>query len=482
MPRKFPAYTPTVLKPTPEQLARVPKGLQVKYGINRVKQKNGTIYVTERAYYIDPKTHQSHAIASVKIGKISKGETEMVWTFKSKTPAKTSPAIQLVEKAQEVLADERQEGKVQFPLPLFWAVCILCTMTGRSDAHSIADYWNANSKQLFRGYEGLYSPIISADTVQRLMTLLSPEQAIEMARLFEAEEQEDQSIGKTPRVVSVDGQAVRASRNSEDRCNYLLNLFNGSDKRFMGQCLIAAKQGETTATPELLKAYDLEGTIVTADALFTKAGMFEAIIEKKADYCIPVKNNAKTFVKDIDEAFTKVLNAPEGSEGPSIKTLRYDTEIGHGRIEERIVDVLPASLLPEKQLKCWAGLDEGCIVQYHTRRTNKKTGEVETDIKRAVTSLRWDAEDLAKTIGFVMRRHWAIENSLHWVLDVAFRQDRIQCRNGNYLFARTWLNKIVLNMLRNYKEQTKSTKSFERLMVEMHDLSTAKKCLKMALS
>ena len=149
MARTFPVYTPTVLKLSDEQLTKVPRGLQVKYGINRVRQKNGAVYVTERAYYIDPKTHQSHAIASVKIGTIPPGEQEVVYDCKEPKVRKNRVVESFVNKAQMALGDTRQQSKIRFALDLFWTVCLLCALTGRTDAESIADYWNSHRKSLF---------------------------------------------------------------------------------------------------------------------------------------------------------------------------------------------------------------------------------------------------------------------------------------------------------------------------------------------
>lgn len=104
-----------------------------------------------------------------------------------------------------------------------------------------------------------------------------------------------------------------------------------------------------------------------------------------------------------------------------------------------------------------------------------------TQIKRAVSSIRWDNEHADVILATALRQHWSIENNLHWTLDVAFRQDRIQCKNGQYLYARAWLNKAALNLLQRYKETTGTDKSIERLMVEMHNWTTGLKCLQVSL-
>ena len=140
-------------------------------------------------------------------------------------------------------------------------------------------------------------------------------------------------------------------------------------------------------------------------------------------------------------------------------------------IEERVVDVLPASLLPKKLRDQWVGLEDGCIVQYLTRRTNKKTGEATTQIKRAVSSIRWDNKHADVILATALRQPWRIENNLHWTLDVQFRQDRIQCKNGTVLYARAWLNKAALNLLLRYKESVGSNKSVLTIIRSPRDMS-----------
>lgn len=483
MARTFIPYIPKVLKLTEEQKNKVPKGEKIRFGINRVKQKNGDIYVTERAYYIVPETNKPRAIASVKIGTIPKGQTEMIADGRSKSAPKHRTVEQIANKAQEVLGDERQQGKVRFPLDLFWTVCFLSALTGRTDAASIADYWNTHRKTIFKGYDNVSDQDISADTVLRLMSLLTTEQALQMAQWF-ARQTKAAADDEQPNVVAIDGQSVRASRVNDGRCGHFLNLFHCNSRQFMGQCLIESKENEVTRTPELLAPFDLDGTIVTADALFAKASMFEAIVNKGADYCIPVKDNAKLFKRDIDDAFTRVLNESQSDEAAAnqIKHVGFEIELGHGRIEEREIDVLPGKLLSKKHRDHWIGLEDGCIVQYMTRTTDKKTGKQTTELKHVVSSVRWDSDNVAEVLGTVLRRHWEIENQLHWKLDVAFRQDRIQCKNGKYLSARTWLNKIALNLLQNFKNAENSTKSLERLMVQMHDPKVALKCLRLNLA
>lgn len=98
----------------------------------------------------------------------------------------------------------------------------------------------------------------------------------------------------------------------------------------MGQCLIENKKSEVSSTEELLKPYDLQGTLVTADALFAKQNMFEVIVNKQADYCIPVKDNARLVSRAIDAAFTAALTADDDDvQQAKIRHLALETELDH---------------------------------------------------------------------------------------------------------------------------------------------------------
>ena len=286
----------------------------------------------------------------------------------------------------------------------------MSALTGKTDAQSIADYWNSHRKTLFKGFETGQENDISADTVLRLMSLLTVEQSFALANLFaQSHTVSLECSNKMPVIVAIDGQSVRASHIDGQKCGHILNLYNCTEHSFMGQCLIESKKGEVSSADELLEPFDLEGTLVSADALFSKQKMFAAIVNKQAYYCIPVKDNAKAVSRAIDAAFTAALNAQDGKPSVKIKHLALETELDHGRIEERVVDVLPASLLPKKMLDRWIGLEDGCIVQYLTRCTNKKTGESTTQIKRAVSSVRWDNENAELVLATALRQHWCIE-------------------------------------------------------------------------
>lgn len=219
MVRTFTPYVPTVLKFTPEHVAKVPEGLKIHFNHNRVPKKNGSNYVTERAYYIDPKTHRPRAIASVKIGVIPPGETEMVPSASRSTAKKPAAMGNLAQKLDNVLCDERQLSKVRFPLSTFLTICLLCALTGRTDTASIADYWNAHAKGMLKDLDDAQFHTISADTVLRLMSLLKPQEVLGMAELLASDlvEPTTEDGVALPRVISAGEHLAEIGSQNRNR-------------------------------------------------------------------------------------------------------------------------------------------------------------------------------------------------------------------------------------------------------------------------
>ena len=470
MARTFPRHIPKVLKLTEQQKARVPKGLEIKFGLNRAKQKNGTIYVTERAYYIDPKTNSPRAIGSVKIGHIPVGSTEIVYdnkAAKSKPvkPDSTSPKVWNL--ARETLCDDRRQECVTMDMASFWTVCLLASLTGKNTAVHIADYLSREGKTLRRLLPGLPDKPVSHDTIRRLMTLLKPEEGLKLAFKLSQPMLGDMS----GHVVSIDGQAVCASRNEAGRAMFLLNFFDSQAETFLGHLMIDMKKNEYSEAEILLSHFDIAGTTLTADALFCKRDFIELVLKKGADYCIPVKDNCKLTKRAIAAVFDTDFD--------QAKVFDYEAELDHGRIEQRQVRVLPGRALPQEILSRWGGLDEGCIVQCRSSREDKKSAEVSTQTRYCITSKRWDEKDIERVIAETIRYHRRIENTLHRNADIVFDQDRIQAKNASYVNTRTLLNKLALNVISEYRRKTGGNLSLSRTMEKMRDATEAKKCLEM---
>lgn len=326
---------------------------------------------------------------------------------------------------------------IQYPLDLVLLVIVLSNLAGYSSDYQVAQYWKANRKIFERWFEDFPHQDISHDTVRRLVKVLGRNNAKDLIERFTRPLLEQYST----RVVAIDGQAVRAAITSK-QSRYVLNVYDAENEVCLQQKLIGEKNNEITEAVNVLEGLDLTGAVITCDALNTQTKLARAVIEDKhADYCFALKENQDHLYKEVQGWF-KTRKRFEAK-------CSIEENIGHGRQEKREIAVLPAQLLQKlnaELLGKWAGLEDGCIVQAKTKRS-LDTGAESEDVRYYITSLNYDKRYIAQVLARIIRRHWSIENNLHWVLDVVFRQDEMQCRNSDYLTGRTLINKVVLNLM-----------------------------------
>jgi len=273
-------------------------------------------------------------------------------------------------------------------------------------------------------------------------------------------------------VISFDGQTScgTADKKKDLRGIHLLNAWSADNKICLGQLKIDDKSNEIPAMSQLLDLLDLKGAIITADAMNTQKTTVTKIIEKEADYVLPVKGNQETLFKDIDLMFKgwdeeqrkkqikrecAIKKAKEHRDHERLKKLLSekkstckdsiwigDVEKSHGRIEIRSCVALPIGELPSKE--GWAGVKS--IARISRERTiNNVTNQ---EVVYYIASLDPNAELIAE----VIRDHWGVENSLHWRLDVHFRQDASRYRDRQGASNLGILRKMALNGL--LKEKT----------------------------
>ena len=198
------------------------------------------------------------------------------------------------------------------------------------------------------------------------------------------------------------------------------------------------KSNEITAIPELLELLDVEGTIITIDAMGTQTEIVAQIIREGGDYILALKGNQGNLHKGVKTFFEQAMaNDWSGIDYSYSET----TEAGHHRIEHRQVWVVPISQVPNlPNQKNWKGL--ATIVMVRRRRILWNT---ETDrVCYYITSLPANAASLAKAI----RSHWGIENSLHWVLDVTFKEDQSRIRMGHGPENMALLRRLCVNLIK----------------------------------
>ncbi|HTU08236.1 MAG TPA: ISAs1 family transposase, partial [Trebonia sp.] len=211
--------------------------------------------------------------------------------------------------------------------------------------------------------------------------------------------------------VPIDGKALRGSRGLEGTCLYLVSAWVGAHSLTLGQVAVEDKSNEITAIPKLLQLLELEGALVSIDAMGCQKEIAQAIRDKKADYLLQVKGNQPTLEADICASVDAAFAADfEGFEHDIwVRELR-----GHGRVEEQVCLVL-YNLEGLSTREEWVDLQ--AIVR--VARTKVEGGKETFEVAHYICSRRGSAEEL----GNASRGHWGIENGLHWVLDVIFRED-----------------------------------------------------------
>jgi len=242
-------------------------------------------------------------------------------------------------------------------------------------------------------------------------------------------------------VIAIDGKQLRGSRDGENGKNaiYMVSAWAVENQLVLGQHKVDEKSNEITAIPKLLKLLEITGCIVTIDAIGTQTKIAKAILDRDGDYLLAVKENQGHLYEDIHDLFEEDQKY-DFEEAPYsyAKTINKD----HGRIEIRqcwsISD--PAYLTTIRGLGRWRGL-KSVVMVISERRIGEKT---EQQTCYFITSLESNAEKILKA----KRSHWSIENKLHWVLDIAFREDHCRVRKDNAPHNFAILRHMALNLLK----------------------------------
>jgi predicted transposase YbfD/YdcC len=238
--------------------------------------------------------------------------------------------------------------------------------------------------------------------------------------------------------IAIDGKAVREAmaRSGDIGPLTLVSAWASSNQVVLAQVAGPPGSNELGALPKLLELLELEGAIVTLDALGCQKEIVAQIVEKHGDYVISVKGNQEKLEAAVHEAFAQALDGDE-----ELRTMET-REQGHGRIETRACTVIevPESF-PEKEN--WQGIKSLAMV---TRDYTDKRGERHTGVRYYISSV---PVRRARSIAKAVRGHWAIENQLHWVLDVSFNEDTSRARDGHSQANLGIIRRAALGMVKN---------------------------------
>jgi predicted transposase YbfD/YdcC len=298
----------------------------------------------------------------------------------------------------------------------------------------------AKSKEGFlKTFLELPNGIPSEDTINRVFSSIDSNQ-FETCFIQWVNSIADLSKGQ---IIAIDGKTVRGAKSHGKKSPvHMVSAWACETNLVLGQIKTAEKSNEITAIPQLLDILDIAEQTVTIDAMGTQKEIAEKIIDNDANYILAVKANQAQLLEDIEDGFkfTKQLD------------ISVNEDLGHGRIETRTCSVITDFKFIENQ-NGWKNLTS--IIRVQSVREFKNSDKVtEKATRYYISSLK----NKASVFQTAIRSHWAVENKLHWTLDVAFSEDASRKRNQNAAQNYSVLLKIALNLLKNEKTEKQGIK------------------------
>jgi predicted transposase YbfD/YdcC len=325
-------------------------------------------------------------------------------------------------------------------------IAIASVLCGANSWDDMEDFGKAKLPWL-KTFLKLPEGIPSHDTFNRVFSLLDPK------KLGECFIRWTRAVFNTTKgeVISIDGKTIRGSRdNGKKSIVHMVSAWAEINNIVLGHLKVDDKSNEITAIPELLKLLVLKGCIVTIDAMGCQKNIASQIVSQEADYVFALKGNQGNLLQQTEDSFRFL----------PMKSVSEDIDADHGRVERRVCSVIDDLSMIEtredwKNLKSIIKVEaERFTCTLYEVRSIKSTGKSENETRFYVSSLPADAKLLNKSI----RSHWRIENSLHWILDVAFNEDNSRKRAGNAAQNFSVLNRIALNLLKNDKSTKRGIK------------------------
>lgn len=339
------------------------------------------------------------------------------------------------------LPDPRREHLRLHPLHTILVIVLCATLCGVEDLAGMAE-WAKDKRDWLSERCDLTNGVPSHDTLGRVFARLEPKT---FANGFQSWVQ-DLKETLPQEVLAIDGKTLRHSfdRKCKKSAIHMVSALATKSRLVLGQIKVGEKSNEITAVPELLKLLDLAGCIVTADAMSCQRAIARQIVEQEGDYLLALKGNQEHLEEDVAALFA--FQEALGVDGVPLYKAQT-SERNRTRLETRTATAIALSDLEgtwsDVQQK-WMGL--ASVLRIQSRREYQ--GKVGKETRYFISSLPADAKNLLE----VSRAHWGIENSLHWVLDMAFSEDACRIRKDHAPTNMATVRHIALNLLR--KEDT----------------------------
>ena len=353
-------------------------------------------------------------------------------------------ALAFFRRALSKLPDPRRRQGIRYPFSALVTIALMAMVCGCDDAEAMESWGEANEEWLRSIFELPYGPP-TQDVFLAVFALINPESFSTVFQSWvDVLRVKTRGEGKH---IAVDGKTSRRSFDTEkDRpAIHTVSAWLSDEGLVLGQRKTAAKSNEITAIPELLRTLDLSGATVTIDAMGCQTEIVKTITSGGGHCLLAVKENQPTLHADVVETFAQAADRRNRSvDEPARPTVQAceESDKGHGRIENRRYE-LCRSLDWMTTIDRWPGIS--FVLKVTRQRTVLADQTTSTETAYYIGS---DPTIPVSQAGAFVRRHWSVENELHWVLDMAFREDEARHRAGNVAANLTTLRHFSLALLK----------------------------------
>lgn len=344
----------------------------------------------------------------------------------------------------DILEDPRKGNATLHPFGSLIFIALSAIICGMDTCEDFVRFAKARKKWL-KKWVALPNGIPCANTFLRLFAAIDPAVFGECLVAYVTTLAPDLK----GRLVNIDGKTLRGSRKADESTVQIVSAWAQHNGLTLAQHAVDKKSNEITAVPKLLRLLNLKGAIVTLDAMGAQRKIAIEIIHQGADYLLALKGNQETLHDEVKAFFEDAGSLKYAEEKGAVVETVEDHDKGHGRIEKRVCTVTDyLEWLPAKVRRDWLGLRSLVRVETETALSN---GSERRETRYYLSSM---APDAAHHLD-CSRKHWGIENSCHWVLDVVFREDQSRARSGDCAQNLSTLRRLALNLLKTEPSKPK---------------------------
>lgn len=351
-------------------------------------------------------------------------------------------ALAFFEQTLATLPDPRRAQGIRYPLKSVVVIALMAMVCSCDDAEAMEVWGEANEKWL-EGFLVLPHGTPTQDVFLSVFAALDPNAFGAVLRSWAA--LLALRIRARGKHIAIDGKTSRRSFGSETPALHTVSAYLSDAGLVLGECKTDCKSNEITAIPELLRLLDLRGATVTIDAMGCQTQIAQTIVDGDGHYLLAVKENQPTLYQDIATTFTEAdddqMRTVDEQQRPKVEVFE-DIDKGHGRVEKRTVKLCRDQSWLTSATR-WPAL--AFVVQVIRERTVLATQKTSTEAAYYIGS---DVDASASQVAQKIRRHWSIETELHWVLDMAFREDEARHRAKNTAQNMTTLRHFSLNIVK----------------------------------